>query len=69
MWRGQVPAASRSAMHGRPTAARHRSRRGFAQDRPRRVGPHVQTVSTLNLESAQITKTASPIAMNDQTGL
>jgi hypothetical protein len=41
----------------------------IALDRSRRRGPHVQTVSTLNLESAQITKTARPIAMKDQTGL
>jgi hypothetical protein len=42
---------------------------GTAPGGSRRRGPHDQTVSTLNLESAQITKTARPIAMKDQTGL
>jgi hypothetical protein len=43
--------------------------KGTAPGGSRRRGPHDQTVSTLNLESAQITKTARPIAMKDQTGL
>jgi hypothetical protein len=63
-----LSSACRSAMRSEPAAARPVPHRDCSW-KVAPQGPQVQTVSALNLESAQITKTARPIAMKDQTGL